>query len=105
MHHELFHADHVWYLSCHCGSSSSSDLTGLQASYHFAEDYIENTLDIGKVVAQIQNHVELLKVTVRIMMSALVISYVEQTTAFLHFHQVLTAAMTPLQVHKNNSSK
>ena len=52
-------------------------------------------------VAQVQLLVELLKVTVTAMKSALVISYVEQTTASHHFQQRLTAAMTPLQVHRN----
>ena len=59
-------------------------------------------LMIGPTVAQVQNHVELLKVTAILMMIALVISYVDQTTASIHFHIGLTAAMTPLQVLTQN---
>ena len=61
--------------------------------------------EVLMVVAQVQNHVKLLKVTATPTMSALDISYVEKTTVSLLFHQMMTAAMTPLQVHRNFSSK
>ena len=49
----------------------------------------------------VHSHVEYLKETVTMMMSVLAICYVEQTTASLHFHPKLTAAMTPFQVSKD----
>ena len=52
---------------------------------------------IGTAVL-VHSHVEYLKETVTMMMSVLAICYVEQTTASLHFHQILTAVMTPYQV-------
>ena len=52
-------------------------------------------------VALVQILVELLKVTATLTKIVLVISYVGQTTAFLHFHQMLTVAMTPSQVQEN----
>ena len=53
------------------------------------------------VAVLVHSHVEYLKDTVTMMMSVLAICYVEQTTASLHFHPVLTAAMTPILVSKD----
>ena len=50
------------------------------------------------VAVLVHSHVEYLKETVTMMMSVLAICYVEQTTASLHFHPMLTAAMTPILV-------
>ena len=50
------------------------------------------------VAVLVHSHVEYLKETVTIMMSVLAICYVEQTTASLHFHPKLTAAIIPFQV-------
>ena len=58
-------------------------------------------LKIGMIAVLVQSHVEYLKDTVTMMMSVLAICYVEQTTASLHFHPVLTAAMTPILVSKD----
>ena len=53
------------------------------------------------VAVLVHSHVEYLKETVTMMMSVLAICYVEQTTASLHFHPMLTAAMTPILVSKD----
>ena len=53
------------------------------------------------VVVLVHSHVEYMKETVTMMMSVLAICYVDQTTASLHFHPQLTAAMTPFQVSKD----
>ena len=57
--------------------------------------------ELCQVVVLVQIIVEYLKETVTMMMSVLAICYVEQTTASLHFHGMLTAAMTPFQVSKD----
>ena len=61
----------------------------------------ELTMKIGLIAVLVHSHVEYLKETVTMMMSVLAICYVEQTTASLHFHGMLTAAMTPFQVSKD----
>ena len=53
---------------------------------------------IPGTVAIVGSLVELLKVTATLLMIALVISCVEETTASLHLVQNMTAAMTPFQV-------
>ena len=58
------------------------------------------TVKLG-IAVLVHSHVEYLKETVKMMMSVLAICYVEQTTASLHFHHRLTAAMTPFQVSKD----
>ena len=63
-------------------------------------DVIGQEVKLG-VAVLVHSHVEYLKETVTMMMSVLAICYVEQTTASLHFHQQLTAAMTPFQVSKD----
>ena len=57
--------------------------------------------DIPGAVAGVGSLVELLKVSVTMMMIALVISYVEKTTASLHFQNRMIAAMTPFQANRN----
>ena len=62
----------------------------------------QETLTVKLMVAVlVHSHVEYLKETVTMMMSVLAICYVEQTTASLHFHTMLTAVMTPFQVSKD----
>ena len=53
------------------------------------------------VAVLVHSHVEYLKETVTMIMSVLAIRYVEPTTASLHFHGMLTAAMIPFQVSKD----
>ena len=57
--------------------------------------------EVFGVAVLVHSHVEYLKDTVTMMMSVLAICYVEQTTASLHFHPMLTAATTPFQVSKD----
>ena len=56
---------------------------------------------IGLIAVLVHSHVEYLKADVTMIMSVLAICYVEQTTASLHLHGLLTAAMTPFQVSKD----
>ena len=53
------------------------------------------------IAVLLYGHVDYLKETVTMIISVLAICYVEQTTASLHFHGMLTAAMTPFQVSKD----
>ena len=52
-------------------------------------------------VALVGTLVELLKVTVTMIVIALVISFVEKTTASLHFQNRMIAAIAPFQVNMN----
>ena len=57
--------------------------------------------EIPGTVVLVQSHVELLKVTVTMMVIASVISFVETTTAILHFQNRMIAAIAPFQVNMN----
>ena len=66
--------------------------------YAIGQEHHQVKLGIAVLV---HSHVEYLKETVTWMMSVLAICYVEQTTASLQFHGMLTAAMIPFQVSKD----